>query len=53
MKIKKSIAKMLLFTSLVLSAFSVAGAIATGGKDGPEPFPPTGPGSVQQYTVQR
>ena len=34
---KRSVAKFVLFTSLVLSAFSVAGAIATEGKDGPNP----------------
>lgn len=36
---KRTTAKFVLFTTLVLSAFSVAGAIATGGKDNPMPFP--------------
>jgi len=40
--VKKSVAKLVLLTSLVLSAFSIAGAIATGGKDGGNPFPPGG-----------
>jgi hypothetical protein len=48
---KRSIAKLILLTSIVLSAFSVAGSIATVGKDGPNPAPcgtPTTPPCYDQ-----
>jgi hypothetical protein len=45
---KRSIAKLILLTSIVLSAFSVAGSIATLGKDGGNPTPPCPPTCVVQ-----
>jgi hypothetical protein len=42
----RSLAKFILLTSIVLSAFSVAGSIATVGKDGGNPAPPCPPTCV-------
>jgi hypothetical protein len=38
---KRGVAKAILITAVVLSAFSIAGAIATEGKDGGNPLCPT------------
>lgn len=37
--VRKTIAKFVLLSALVLSAFSIAGAVVNEGKDGPEPLP--------------
>ena len=39
MKIKKSVAKAILFTSMVLSAYSIVGATTNASKDTPFPIP--------------
>lgn len=44
----RNIAKFILLTSIVLSAFSVAGSIATVGKDGGNPVPTCPPTCVVQ-----
>lgn len=42
---KRGVAKMILLAALVLSAFSIAGAVAAEGKDGGSPIPTCGPGN--------
>lgn len=43
--VKRTVAKFVLLTSLVLSAFSIAGAVVNQGKDLPGPFPTCPPGT--------